>query len=43
MHQLRVRTRHVDIWYHFVKEFVEEGFICIVFVQSEENHSDKIH
>jgi hypothetical protein len=35
------RTRHVDIQYHFVREFVEEGFIRIVFVRSEANLSDE--
>jgi hypothetical protein len=35
------RTRHVDIRYHFVREFVEEGFIRIVFVRSEANISDE--
>jgi hypothetical protein len=33
-------TKHVDIWYHFVREFVEEGFVKIVFVRSEHNTSD---
>ena len=34
------RTRHVDVRYHFVREFVEEGFIKIVFVSSDKNLSD---
>jgi Reverse transcriptase (RNA-dependent DNA polymerase)/gag-polypeptide of LTR copia-type len=34
------RTRHVDARYHFVREFVEEGEIRIVFVRSEDNRSD---
>lgn len=34
------RTRHVDIRYHFVREFVEEGFIKIIFVRSKENDAD---
>jgi hypothetical protein len=34
------RTRHVDIRYHFVREYVEEGFIRIIFVRSEENLAD---
>ena len=35
-----VRTRHVDTRYHFVREHVEDGFIKIVFVKSEENNAD---
>ena len=35
-----VRTRHVDTRYHFVREHVEDGFIKIVFVKSEENDAD---
>lgn len=34
------RTRHVDIRYNFVREFVEDGFIDIVFVRTDENLSD---
>jgi hypothetical protein len=34
------RTKHVDVRYHFVREFVEEGFVKIVFVRSEHNTSD---
>jgi hypothetical protein len=34
------RTRHVDARYHFVREFVEEGFLKIVFVKTTENKSD---
>jgi hypothetical protein len=30
----------VDIRYHFVREYVEEGFIRIIFVRSEENLAD---
>jgi hypothetical protein len=34
------RTRHVDARYNFVREFVEEGFLKVVFVKSKENKSD---
>jgi hypothetical protein len=34
------QTRHVDILYHFVREYVEEGFIIIIFVRSEDNLAD---
>ena len=34
------RTKHVDIRYHFVREFVEEGFLKIVFVKTKENDAD---
>ena len=34
------RTKHVDIRYHFVGEFVFDGVICIFFVQSDKNHAD---
>ena len=36
------RTKHVDTKYHFVREVVEEGFVKIIFVRSEENISDPI-
>jgi hypothetical protein len=34
------RTRHVHTRYHFVREFIEDGFIKIEFVRSVENESD---
>ena len=34
------RTKHVDIRYHFVREFVYDGFIRIKFVKSEDNDAD---
>jgi hypothetical protein len=34
------RTKHVDARYHYVREFVEDGFIRIIFVKSENNKSD---
>ena len=34
------RTKHIDVRYNFVREFVEDEFIKIIFVKSEENHAD---
>ena len=34
------RTKHVDVRYHFVREFVYEGFIKVIFVQSTDNDAD---
>eukprot|EP00980_Cylindrotheca_fusiformis_P025025 scaffold12934_cov105-Cylindrotheca_fusiformis.AAC.1 len=34
------RTKHIDVRYKFVNEFVEDGFIQIIFVRSEENDAD---
>ena len=34
------RTRHVDTRYHFVKEFVKNGMVMVVFVKSEDNDAD---
>ena len=34
------RTKHVDIRYHFVREYVEQGIVKIIFVKSEENIAD---
>ena len=34
------RTRHVDIRYHFVREFIEDGIVKIIFVRSEDNERD---
>jgi hypothetical protein len=33
-------TKHVDVRYHFVREFIEDGIVKIVFVKSAENKAD---
>jgi hypothetical protein len=34
------KTKHIDIRYHFVREFIMEGFMKIIFVKSEDNKAD---
>ena len=34
------RTKHVDIQYHFVRKFVEDNFLKIIFVKTKENVAD---
>lgn len=34
------RTKHIDVRVHFVREFIEDGIIKVVFVRSEDNDSD---
>jgi hypothetical protein len=33
-------TQHVDIRFHFVRDFIEDGFIKIEFFRSAKNDSD---
>jgi hypothetical protein len=35
-----VRTRHIDTWYHFNREHLDDGFIEIVFVITNDNDAD---
>ena len=34
------RTRHIDTRYHFVRDYIDDGILKIVFVRSEDNHAD---
>jgi len=34
------RTKHIDVRYHFVQEFIEDGFIKIIFIQTGDNKAD---
>ena len=34
------RTKHIDIKYNFVRQYVEEGFIKVIFVRSEDNTAE---
>ena len=36
----RRRTKHLDAKFHFVRDYIEDGVVSVVFVQSEENHAD---
>jgi hypothetical protein len=34
------RSKHIDVRYHFVREYVHEGFIRIIFVRTKDNDAD---
>ena len=34
------KSRHIDIRYHFIREYVDQGIVKIVFVKSEDNKDD---
>ena len=34
------RTKHIDTRYHFVREYIEDGIVKVVFVRSEDNDAD---
>ena len=34
------RTKHVDVRYHFVREYIEDGRLKVEFVRSEENKAN---
>ena len=34
------RTRHIDVRYHYVREYIEDGIVMIRFVKSEDNDAD---
>jgi hypothetical protein len=39
-HTISQRTKHIDIRAHFVREFIEDGILKIVFIRSEDNDAD---
>jgi hypothetical protein len=34
------RTRHIDVRYHFIRNYVEDGIVQVNFVRSEHNDAD---
>jgi len=34
------RTKHIDVKYRFVQEFIMDGFLKIIFVRTMDNHAD---
>ena len=34
------RSKHIDVRYHFVREYVYDGFIQIIFVRTKDNDAD---
>ena len=35
-----VKTKHIDVKYHFIREHVVDGMVKNIFVPSEENDTD---
>ena len=38
--QVSMRTKHIDVRYHFIRDLVQEKMLNIVYVRSEENYAD---
>jgi hypothetical protein len=36
------RTKHIDIRTHFIREYIEDGIIKIVFIRTDDNDADII-
>ena len=34
------RTKHLDAKFHFVRDYIEDGVVSVVFVRSEDNRAD---
>ena len=34
------RTKHIDLWYHFIREAVENGKFLVTYIPTDENLSD---
>jgi hypothetical protein len=39
-HSTTGKTKHIDIRHNFVRKYVDEGFLKIIFVKSEDSLSD---
>ena len=39
-HVQHSRTKHIDIRYHFIRELVESGEVCLIYVETENQHAD---
>jgi hypothetical protein len=39
-HTTSQRTKHIDIRHHFVREFIEDGILKVVFVRTDDNDAD---
>ena len=38
--QYHARTKHIDLWYHFIREAVEDGKISVSYIHTDKNLSD---
>ena len=34
------RSKHIDVRYHFVREYIQDGFLRIIFVRTKDNDAD---
>jgi hypothetical protein len=39
-HSTMGKTKHIDIRHNFVRQYVDEGYLNLIFVKSEDNLSD---
>ena len=38
--QVGMRTKHIDVKYHFIRDLVSDGYLDLRYVRSEENYAD---
>ena len=38
--QIGMRTKHIDVRYHFVRDLVKDDYLELIYVHSEENYAD---
>lgn len=38
--QVGMRTKHIDVKYHFVRDLLKENFLELIYVRSEDNYAD---
>ena len=38
--QVSMRTKHIDVKYHFIREYIVDGTVEVMFVASEDNDAD---
>ena len=39
-HTTSQRTKHIDVRYHFVREYIEDGVLKVLFIPTEDNDAD---
>ena len=38
--QVSMRTKHIDIRYHFIRDLMESGILILEYVSTEDNYAD---
>ena len=38
--QVSIRTKHIDVWYHFIRDLIQDGYLNLQYVSTDDSYAD---